>query len=129
MIIDIAVEVLRKLETVYDGVRRVSGLRREPAWFPQKTPHIPLKNRIRPSRSSGVLWGLLVTSNCSQPSKNSHERVGVYFSAGYTDMRDPAYPSYEGSRWFPSLICFDSWTLRHGSFYHISFLDDLQSSG
>ena len=41
----------------YDGVRRVSGLRRDPAVSsedPQTDPHIPLKNRLRPSHQNSV---------------------------------------------------------------------------
>ena len=34
------------------------------------------------------LCGLIITSNCSQPAQISHEKVGVYFSVGYTGMRE-----------------------------------------
>ena len=37
---------------------------------------------------ASVLCGLSITTNCSQPTQNSYERVGVYFSVGYTDMRE-----------------------------------------
>ena len=52
-------------------------------------PHLcmPLKSRLRPSFVRN-LCRLIITSNCSQPAQISHERVGVYFSVGCTDVRE-----------------------------------------
>ena len=74
----------------YDRVRRVSGLRRERAVSVEDLTHIcvsiPLKRRLRPSREKSLR--LINTSNCSQPAQISQEKVGVYFSVGYIDMRE-----------------------------------------
>ena len=46
-----------------------------------------------------ILCGWIIISNCSQPAQNFHDRVGIYFSVGYTDMRkvlhgDCGFPTY-----------------------------------
>ena len=71
---------------------------------PQKTPHIPLKNRLQPSRKSSLR--VTCYSKSSQPAHDSSKRVRVCFSVWCMDRcgvfcgdcrvpklsRDPAYP-------------------------------------
>ena len=71
---------------IYDGVRRVTGLRRDPAVSAEDPTYIHSSHRKTDSDPLAiVLCGILITSNGSQPAQNSYERVGVCFSVECVD--------------------------------------------